>query len=607
MHKLCSLATSSNTLLPHFLEKNSFVLYDERVKHLPKILLLFLLFFFFRTANVYADAQLQVDPNTIKLGETAQVTITNLSGFNDHAPSLLEVIHDGDTLGGVNITIDPNSFNPCKIEQSGSTYWTIGTVPTCSDNSDGTFDISGIIDTNKVGLDPATTSNITLHIQLSHGTANTVAEGTLTIIPTQESSAPFEIQSISPIPADPNSIITIILNNVSNATYEVGLQGYTIASTKSRKQCTPPTCQFAIQLPNSITTTTLTVYATDESISNPNNQTKTKSLQVNPSISITDSVRAVSTTIPTPSLTPPVPPCNKFVIINSNGTEKDADANQTKAIKNGTFETTYNNGKPDNQKLKFKCTELLTAFQLFQFGSVDDLIALIFRILLSLSGGIALALIIYSGYRLMVSSGSPDEVKKARELFVGAITGFIFTIFSLVILQIIGVDLLKLPDFKSMTNTTNSQRSRGTCTYTDANENSTPIEQGNSICDGNKKITCAQADSAPTSLDCKSIDPSYLCSSQSGTDATCVAPANTANPNPQTGCADEFQACGIGDEVGCCTNSNFSCKNSGGSQRTCQPNGPICNITNPNTCQSGLTCIADHAGTNIGTCQNITP
>ncbi len=70
-----------------------------------------------------------------------------------------------------------------------------------------------------------------------------------------------------------------------------------------------------------------------------------------------------------------------------------------------------------------------------------------FDILLSLSGGIALLIIIYNGYRLLISRGNPDAIKKAREGITSGIIGIIFAILSIAILQTIGVDILHLPGF----------------------------------------------------------------------------------------------------------------------------------------------------------------
>ena len=69
----------------------------------------------------------------------------------------------------------------------------------------------------------------------------------------------------------------------------------------------------------------------------------------------------------------------------------------------------------------------------------------IFGTILSLAGGVAIILIIISGYRLMASGGNPEKVQHAREQLTSAIVGLLFIIFSLSILQIIGVDILHIP------------------------------------------------------------------------------------------------------------------------------------------------------------------
>ena len=69
----------------------------------------------------------------------------------------------------------------------------------------------------------------------------------------------------------------------------------------------------------------------------------------------------------------------------------------------------------------------------------------LFGFLLSISGGIALLLIIRSGYQVMMSQGDPEKLKEARERLTSVIVGLLFLIFSLVILELIGVDILGLP------------------------------------------------------------------------------------------------------------------------------------------------------------------
>lgn len=71
----------------------------------------------------------------------------------------------------------------------------------------------------------------------------------------------------------------------------------------------------------------------------------------------------------------------------------------------------------------------------------------IFRIILTIGGSLAVLLIILSGYKLMTSQGNPDRVQAAKEQFTSAIIGLLFIVFSFVILQIIGVDILAIPGF----------------------------------------------------------------------------------------------------------------------------------------------------------------
>jgi hypothetical protein len=71
----------------------------------------------------------------------------------------------------------------------------------------------------------------------------------------------------------------------------------------------------------------------------------------------------------------------------------------------------------------------------------------IFGLILSLSGGIALLLIILSGYKILSSQGNPEALKGAREQLTAAIVGLLFVIFSIVILQIIGFNILRIPGF----------------------------------------------------------------------------------------------------------------------------------------------------------------
>ena len=101
---------------------------------------------------------------------------------------------------------------------------------------------------------------------------------------------------------------------------------------------------------------------------------------------------------------------------------------------------------PCQQWVHGQCVSFLSTF-----GSIptspSGFIKVLFDILLSVSGGIALLLIIKSGYQLMTSQGKPEQMQAGRDQIIAAIVGLVFLIFSFVVLQLIGYDILHIPGF----------------------------------------------------------------------------------------------------------------------------------------------------------------
>lgn len=64
-----------------------------------------------------------------------------------------------------------------------------------------------------------------------------------------------------------------------------------------------------------------------------------------------------------------------------------------------------------------------------------------------LAGIIALLCIIYSAFTLQTAGGNPEKLKKAQEMLTSCIIGLILIIFSVFILKVIGVDILRIPGF----------------------------------------------------------------------------------------------------------------------------------------------------------------
>lgn len=81
-------------------------------------------------------------------------------------------------------------------------------------------------------------------------------------------------------------------------------------------------------------------------------------------------------------------------------------------------------------------------------GNVSSFISHFLEMGISLAGGISLLCIMFAAFQMQTSSGNAEKVKKAQELLTNCITGLMIIIFSVLILKIIGVDILRIPGFK---------------------------------------------------------------------------------------------------------------------------------------------------------------
>lgn len=77
----------------------------------------------------------------------------------------------------------------------------------------------------------------------------------------------------------------------------------------------------------------------------------------------------------------------------------------------------------------------------------EDFLSFVLKWAVGIGGGIAFLLIVYAGFMIMTSAGNPERLKAGQELLTSAISGLILLIFSVVILKIIGVDILRLCKF----------------------------------------------------------------------------------------------------------------------------------------------------------------
>ena len=92
-------------------------------------------------------------------------------------------------------------------------------------------------------------------------------------------------------------------------------------------------------------------------------------------------------------------------------------------------------------------TGIQTAIGCVFFDNPNVFVGFFLRWAIGIGGGIAFLLILYAGFTIMTSSGNPDRLKSGQALLTSAIAGLIMLIFSIFILRIIGVDILKIPGF----------------------------------------------------------------------------------------------------------------------------------------------------------------
>jgi len=81
-------------------------------------------------------------------------------------------------------------------------------------------------------------------------------------------------------------------------------------------------------------------------------------------------------------------------------------------------------------------------------GSIDQFIGkTVFGFGIGLAGGFSLLCIIYAAFMMQSSQGNPEKLKKAQEMITSCIMGLMLIIFSVFILKLIGVNILKIPGF----------------------------------------------------------------------------------------------------------------------------------------------------------------
>lgn len=63
------------------------------------------------------------------------------------------------------------------------------------------------------------------------------------------------------------------------------------------------------------------------------------------------------------------------------------------------------------------------------------------------SGGIAFLLMLLGALGMITAEGNPEAIKHSQEMFYSAVIGLLLIVFSVLLMQVIGVDVLGLPGF----------------------------------------------------------------------------------------------------------------------------------------------------------------
>lgn len=86
-----------------------------------------------------------------------------------------------------------------------------------------------------------------------------------------------------------------------------------------------------------------------------------------------------------------------------------------------------------------------TAIGCFPVSDTNSMLTFILRWALGVSGGITFLLVIVSAFLIMSSGGNPEKVKTGRELLTASLAGLILVIFSVFILDLMGIRILRVP------------------------------------------------------------------------------------------------------------------------------------------------------------------
>lgn len=70
------------------------------------------------------------------------------------------------------------------------------------------------------------------------------------------------------------------------------------------------------------------------------------------------------------------------------------------------------------------------------------------KFVIGIGGGLAFLMMLLGAFQMLTSAGNPETLKAGQDRLTSAVIGLLFVIFSILLLQIIGVGILNIPGFK---------------------------------------------------------------------------------------------------------------------------------------------------------------
>ena len=108
---------------------------------------------------------------------------------------------------------------------------------------------------------------------------------------------------------------------------------------------------------------------------------------------------------------------------------------------------------PDSSDLKSACTSCASSDDKIwtSFGCIStdtsELVPDFMRLAVSISGATAISLILIAAFVVTTSTSNPERLRLGQEIGTASISGLVFILFSAVLLNFIGVHLIKIPGF----------------------------------------------------------------------------------------------------------------------------------------------------------------